>query len=396
MTCSTSFFSKTGLQGRRLTSLTSLVLSLLVLGCSWSGGRPPVAASDLRQAPDAAVSTGSGEGNSDLIAVLPLENLSGSPAPLRELRKLLLDRLRQKGIGVVEEEDLERFMARHRLRYVGGINQDQALAFSRELGARGVLISSLELYVDEGTPKIAMTSRLTGTDEGTPAILWMESVAMTGDDSPGLLDLGIIKKIEPLREKVLDRLAGSLSGYLAGRKTEKSTSPRRFRPKALYRSPLLGTDASFAIAVLPFVNQGERRNAGELMTLHFLRELHKRGNFQVIEPGVLREEMLRHRVLLPQGASMDTAELLFAKLKADLLLTGKVIEYQDFRGSEGVPTVWFSVQMIERQSREVVWASQSSNKGDEGVFFFDLGRIRTAHGLAVHMAGKVVDLLRSD
>jgi dihydroxyacetone kinase DhaKLM complex PTS-EIIA-like component DhaM len=45
----------------------------------------------------------------------------------------------------------------------------------------------------------------------------------------------------------------------------------------------------------------------------------------------------------------------------------------------------FSGLVIERKSREVVWASKSYNAGDDGVFFFDLGEVKTAHRMASEM-----------
>jgi hypothetical protein len=63
-----------------------------------------------------------------------------------------------------------------------------------------------------------------------------------------------------------------------------------------------------------------------------------------------------------------------------------VLEYQDARWAGGVPSVDFAVLFIERRTRRVVYSSYSHNVGDDGVFFFDWGRVNTAHAMASQMA----------
>ena len=90
---------------------------------------------------------------------------------------------------------------------------------------------------------------------------------------------------------------------------------------------------------------------------------------------------------MQEGLSRRDADLIHASLQADLILTGKVAEYQDVGGN---PTVAFNVLLFERQRKKVVWESWSYNQGDDGVFFFDWGRITSASVLASKMAQAVV------
>lgn len=326
-----------------------------------------------------------------LVAVLPFENLSGAPAPLADLRMALIEQMRQRGFRVPDESALEAFMERHRLRYTGGITQPTAAAMRDELGVTGILITSLELYIGENPPRMAMTSRVVSAAE-PPVILWMESTSRAGNEAPGLLGLGLVEKMEELAGLVFARHADSLAGYFSGLE-EQPPGGRTFRPDIHYRAPQFDPEAAYRVAVLPFVNQSGSRHAGELMALHFVRQLHASANFRVIEPGLVREELMRLRVIIPEGASLDTAHLLFGRIEADLLLSGKVMEYDDYRGAEGVPRVYFTVQVIERHSNEVVWSSQSSSGGDEGVLLFDFGRIHSASELASRLARETVKLL---
>jgi len=80
-----------------------------------------------------------------------------------------------------------------------------------------------------------------------------------------------------------------------------------------------------------------------------------------------------------RGISFSDAELVFLTIRADadLIISGTVLDYQDDTGSGGAPKVDFSVLVIERKSRGVAWTSRSYAAGDDGVFFFDRGRINT-------------------
>jgi len=127
------------------------------------------------------------------------------------------------------------------------------------------------------------------------------------------------------------------------------------------------------------------------MALHFVRQLVAHDNFIVIEPGVVRHALLRGRVIMSGGISFAHADLISRLLEADLILSGKIMDYQDFQGPLAKPKVDFSAEIFEEKSREVVWAALSYNQGDDGVFFFDWGRINTAYAMATQMVQLAVE-----
>jgi TolB-like protein len=328
------------------------------------------------------------------IAVLPVYNLSGTLAPLKDIRESLINSLKKAGLNILDDKVLERFVVRHRIRYTGGIDAADAEAFRKETGAGTVLITSLELYNTVFPPKISLTSRLVSADR-TTSILWMKGIGLTGDDSPGIVGIGLIENPEVLFDTAVNRLAASLSGYLSTRREGMDTTKKRkkFSPKITYRSLIIDPEMKNRVAVLPFLNLSERKYAGEIITFHFVKQFLPYGNFNVIEPGVIRRALLGLRVIMHDGLSLVNASVTFRKLDADLILTGKVIDYQDYEGSSGKPKVDFSALLIERRSLEVVWSSKRYNEGDDGVFFFDMGRVNTAHVMASEMAHHVVEMI---
>jgi len=327
-----------------------------------------------------------------LVAVLPIENLSGAVAPLNEMRRAYIEKLKARGIAVLSDDVLDSFMAKHRVRFTGGIDRNISSLFANEIGVRDVLITSLELYNTQVPPKIAIVSRLVMTGP-EPAIKWMDDSGRSGDDSRGLLDLGYISDAGKLMEKSLDRLSESLAASLAGVAPAKYDR-RKFRPKYYYKSPKFDIGKRYRVVVAPFFNRSGRRNAEEIIMLQFIESLYSIPGIEVVEPGVVRENLLRQRVVMNEGLTLSDAEVVMITLEADLIFMGRVFDYRDYQGPFGAPIVDFTVQVIERKSMQEVWSSKSRNEGDQGVFFFDRGKVETADGMTSEMVGNVIREMR--
>ena len=376
-----SMILSTNFSSRSVLILTAVLFCLC--GCSAANGP---AISKANQAPGAV--------DQLLIAVLPVQNLSSAPAPLNDIRQLLISEFTTKGINILDPVALEGFLSRHRIRYVGGVDTEKAELFREEAGAGAVLITTLGLYSEVAPPKIALTCRLISTGN-PPSILWMEDIGLSGDDASGILDIGLVETPAALNEKALQRISASLSQYLSGQRHTKADAKKRkkFWPKVIHRSPVFEPGMKYRVAVVPFLNLSQRKYAGELVALHFVRQLKEFENFNIVEPGDVWQALLVTRIIMEDGLSLANADVVFSKLNADLILTGRVMDYLDYQGPSGNPKVDFSVQLIERKSREVVWSSKSYNQGDDGVFFFDLGKVNTAHSMTSEMVYHVVDMI---
>lgn len=411
---------------------TAMLLTLTATTCVITGCAGP-AAGVLRFS-SAAPSWG------PMIAVYPIENLSGAPAPLRELQEELAATLQRSGARIVDREVMDRFFERHWVRYVGGIDEATAAALWDEIGADAVLITSLELYNDQYPPRIALIARLVST-VGVPEILWMDSYAKAGDDTPGLLGLKIIQDPDRLRGLALEYLEASLQSYIVNppERTRKVSArevreskpftildlmakmkdePVRFnddtqtsrpwfsqvgnlvasayRPKTWYSSHSVLDDQLRSIAIVPFMNLSTRKHGAEAVVLHLAKQLVVNGKHKVVEIGVIRDRMLNLRIIMNSGVSNADIDSISNSLGVELIINGKVFDYLESNSTGQNPKVDFSLQMFERDSRRILWNSHSRNQGDDGVFFFDVGQLSTASVLTDKMSKSLVKRLTED
>ncbi len=159
-----------------------------------------------------------------------------------------------------------------------------------------------------------------------------------------------------------------------------------WRPRIAYRArPDERMVAS--IAVLPFVNETRRRGAGEVLALEFAWQLANADGFRLVEPGVVRDELLRRRVVMEDGVSLDQARTISVTLDADLVLAGYVFDFDD----GGTPVSNFTAMVIDRKTGRVVWRSTSFDRGNDSEMLFGVGRVSTAALLTCRMAREVVD-----
>jgi len=369
------------------------------------------------------------------IAVLPFINLSGTRVPRTFVENVLKHQLRLRGFYLLEEEALATFMRNHRLRYTGGVDVGTAVAFREETGVDAVLVTALEAFREGPTPQVTLHGRLVSADS-PPTILWADSVGRAGDEAPGLLGLGLVTDPEQVVRETARRLvvsldranqawrnaarasaAGGGEGVAGGRlmfgadlgddaagrfrPRSRHRPPaidvaaeygKRFRPRTHFRSPVLDRSSHYSVAVMPFLNVSERKHADMILALHFVEQLLRHGGLTVMEPGAVREELLRTRSIMVGGPSLAVADLFFHREypEIDLILSGQVFDYQD---QQGIPKVDFSVQVFERTTRKVVWFSRSFNEGDEDVVFFDLARQHTAHALVTKMVDAATELM---
>lgn len=356
-------------------TLAAALAAATALGCA--GARPP-APPPLGTA-------------SPRILMLPLDDLAGHDVPLARLGAETIAALRRRGLDLVPPDDAEAFLRRHRIRSAAGVDLRTARLARDELGASAVLVTSVETWAARPWPRLAAAMRLVRTGD-SPEVLWSDGAAAAGDERPGLLGLGLVRSADVVDRRVLDRLAGSLSAWLAGRgpRAPRCEADGRYAPRISYRAPQLEPGRHYTVAVLPFRNETDRPHAGELVALEFVRQLHALDRFTVVEPGEVRDDLLQYRLIMEGGVSISYAMTLLRTLRADLVVVGTVFDYRD---DGGVPRVDFTALALDRSTERIAWQASSRGAGDDGVWLWDAGAVKTAGDLSCRLVRRAADQL---
>ncbi len=319
------------------------------------------------------------------VALMPPENLSGGPVPLREISAAVEAAVARAGVEVVTGDLVQRFLQVHRIRYTGGVGAETASAARDELGVDALLITWVEQWAEGGVPRLALTMRLVSAAD-PPVVEWIDARGAAGDDHPGWFDLGLVADASVLLERTLDGMARSLAAFLDGKAPPANRCGAARSPSWAHRAPDPGLQGPLTVLVLPFVNRTDRRGAGEMVALEMGRQLLAVPGTRVLEPGLVREELLRYRLIMEEGPSLDDLLALGVSLRPDLVVAGQVLEYDE----RGVPRLGFSVAALDVRRRRLIWRSSSSGGGDDGVWWFGAGRVSTPLGLACELGRGVV------
>ena len=359
---------------RKVTRLAALGLALLA-GCAHEHR--------ARQGPTGL------SAHKPLLLVLPPVSLAGGPVPLKAVRAAVEGALRARGLPLVPDGEAEAFFATHRVRYTGGVEREEASAALHELGATAVVVTTVVDYQTGEVPRLTLVQRAVQTGD-EPRLLWIDGTSRAGDDSPGLLDLGLVTDVRALQAEGLVALAASLDASLSGSAPLAGACPleRRVAPELSFRSSALVAGKRLSMAVLPFVNHTDRRGAGEAAALSFARQLATLDGLEVVEPGLVREDLLSFRLVTEGGVTLDRARLIQELVNADLLLTGTVHTFVEGSGTSA-PRVEVTIEVSDRRDSELVWRSDSEGRGDRGVFFFEVGRVATAADVTCRLAQAV-------
>jgi len=136
-----------------------------------------------------------------------------------------------------------------------------------------------------------------------------------------------------------------------------------------YRDPDMDFASLRTVAVMPFANLTQDRQAGERVRDTFVNNLLSTGAIYVIPSGEVARAVGRSSVANPTTPSVEEIARFGANAKVDAVFTGVVREYGAVRsGSASANVISLSMELLEVQSKKIVWTG-SSTKG--GITFKD-------------------------
>ncbi|MDP2755838.1 MAG: FlgO family outer membrane protein, partial [Nitrospirota bacterium] len=306
-----------------------------------------------------------GEGGLTKIALFPFENFSEDRNALTVVMPLLRDRLEARGLDVLNEDSLNRFLLKERIRSTGYISKDMSRKIREELNVQAILVGSINSFFPGENPRVGFSARLINSSDGT--VLWANHASATGEDFATVLGLGRVRTIDRLTSKVTDKLLDSFS-----------ITPHYKEIESTYR-----------IAVMPFQNKSKIKDAGMIATYMFLVELFKNQRFQPVEYGEVRRLTVDLRVRGKGELDLKNTETISKSLGADGILVGTVELYSEGEGT--LPhEVIISARLIDARKNRILWYNSYQLNGDDGVIILDFGKIRSVENVAYKVISKLV------
>ncbi len=119
-----------------------------------------------------------------------------------------------------------------------------------------------------------------------------------------------------------------------------------------------------SVAVMPFLNLSGQQLAGERVRNTFMSSLLATGVLYVIPAGEVARGIDRAGLTNPTAPSSEDVAKLAAIVKADAVITGVVKEYGNVRSGNTIANIIsVDMQMIEKESRKVVWSASTTQGG---------------------------------
>jgi hypothetical protein len=131
-----------------------------------------------------------------------------------------------------------------------------------------------------------------------------------------------------------------------------------------YHDPEMDFSALRSVGVMPFANLTNDKLAAERVRNSFMTSLLATGVVYVIPAGEVARGISRLGLLNPAAPSPEEVAKIAAIIKTDAVITGTLTEYGKVRsGSTTANVIAFNVQMMERQTRRVVWTASTTKGG---------------------------------
>ncbi len=298
------------------------------------------------------------------IVVFPFANLTDSPDALKDSMPVLLGRLEKKGYEVVGEDAIYDFLCRKRIRYTGYVPAGLAREIKDISGAAFIMTGAVVSFSGGENPRIGLVSRLIDPADGT--VVWADYASVTGDDFAGILETGKIRTVQRLIPEAVDRLLVSFT-----------TSRSRRGP-------------GFRVAVLPFLNRSNFRNAGIISMYLLLVDMLKNSGFVPVEYGDVREVIVARGIRSRGELGFEDITALSSALNVEGIIVGTVDRYS----ASDPPAAAITVRLLDARNNRILWYNTHQLTGEDGIVVFDRGRIRTVDKVAYRVMSELVERMQ--
>lgn len=299
------------------------------------------------------------------IALFPFENLTEDRNALQIVMPVIREKLESLGYEILDDDSLDNFLLKERVRCTGYISRDTARKLRDELRIDAVLVGAVNTFSNRENPMAGFSARLVDSSSG--AILWADHAAATGEDFTTVLGLGRISDIGTLSAAVIDKMLRAFSTV----------------------QPLKEKEATYRVAVMPFQNKSRVKDAGMIITYMFIVELFRHTQFEPIEFGDVRCLLVNLRVREKGELDFRTTDAISESSGVDGVILGTVDMYAEGEGSTP-PEVSICARLLDARREKMLWCDSSQARGDDSISVFDWGRLRAAENVAYKVVSELV------
>ncbi len=309
-----------------------------------------------------------------VIAVLQFANYSGSSKAPAAVMHQIYKQLEQHHLKYVPQADLRSVLRKYRIRSIGSVNRRDVLNIKKSTIINRIILGSINIYESQKNPEISISIRIIDTDQ--LSIITAGTISATGSDFEKMFGLNKIGSVELLLEKVVDDLFSNLVEKLKN-----------------YNNLSIDNNVSHIVAIVPFDNISEKKYAGLITSNILLSNLIRKG-FKVIEPGIIKEYMLRNKRVLRGEIDLKTLEQFNTELNIDLLITGSVEHFKLAR-SIRQPELEIGARALDADNGRIIIMFNDSRKGNDSETIFGFGKINSMGNLIAKSFDKYLHKLES-
>lgn len=301
------------------------------------------------------------------IAVFPFDNLTMVDNALNAVMPVIEKEMKDRGYSVVGEQELYSNICKDRVRETGTISKALAKKISDNFKVEGILLGSIVSYSVDEKPQVGLIARLIDPSDGS--ILWADYFSATGDDFITVLGLGDIKEMDKLIQKVVKSLFASFT----------AEAPQK--------------DAAFRVAVMPFMNDTDYKDAGNIASQMFVVHLFKDSSFIPLEYGEIRKNLVDKRIRVKGSLDYNNITELTKVIDVDGFLLGEVGLYFNGVLQNSPPAASVSARLIGSANKKILWYGRGQMGGDDDVIIYDWRRLRSVDKVTDKIVTKLVDNL---
>ncbi|NTV13059.1 MAG: hypothetical protein HGA96_03860 [Desulfobulbaceae bacterium] len=147
------------------------------------------------------------------------------------------------------------------------------------------------------------------------------------------------------------------------------------------------------VAVLPFINQTDYKQADDIFARVFVSELVNSGNYQMAQEGDVRKFLQQMQVLPSQIPDVEQLRAMADRLGVQVVISGTITEMKDSSeyGQRLEPSLAVVIRIMEGDSGRTLWSTYTRREGQQYRKIMHFGLVNSLTSLSKHVSAEIVE-----